>query len=518
MNGKQWITSTHFRRAVLAICILFPLCLIAILTRHGIAIEPDSTTYLSAARSFVANGTLTQLTGGTLTVFPPGLPLALAIFGKLGLSMTLAATFLNLASASLMVLAAYFLTKWTVESELWGLATALLVGFSYVLVGLFSYLVSEPLFTAATLVVLLQLVWSAGKGAVSWRAIVVIVVACNAAVSFRYIGLVLIPTGALSILLIERRRGLRSLIRAAITAAASSIGLVAIVIRNLSLDAGPFGYRRPSGLSVLTVGRETLTALGSYLVPIPDSTIQMAVGVVILLLFGFGAWRTVRERRLGLGILLIYVIFYWISLWYSEFNAYIDPIGFRFLAPVMVPFLVVVVFSVKCLWLEIRSQVDRRFSKQQVASTERWLQVACVGLTTAVIAIAIVVEFPKFRESATDGLGYTASSFEHTALANDIRGLPSTGYIAASDPYGVYWLTGRIPILPIPPNNASEPKQAQLYQEHQITSAIEDGNVHWLVYFSKDNAVPMRVLLRGGYTVTRIAHSQDGDIYRVRRT
>jgi hypothetical protein len=145
------------------------------------------------------------------------------------------------------------------------------------------------------------------------------------------------------------------------------------------------------------------------------------------------------------------------------------------------------------------------------------LQLACVGLVAAVIAIAIAVESPKFRESATNGLGYTASSFDHTALANDIRAIPPTGWIAASDPYGVYWLTSRTPILPIPPNNGSEPKQAQLDQEHRITSAIEDGNVCWLVYFSKDNAVPMRVLLRDGDSVTRIAHSQDGDIYRVRR-
>lgn len=266
MNWNELIVSTRFRRAVLAICVLFPLCLIGILTRHGVAIEPDSTTYLSAARSFVANGTVNQLTGGSLTIFPPGLPLVLGIFGKLGLSMTFVARLLNLASAAVMVLAAYFLAKWTVRSELLGLATALLVGSSYVLVGLFSYLVSEPLFTAATLIVLLQLIWSTNKATVSWRALVVIVVACNAAVSFRYIGFVLIPTSALSILLIERRRGLRAFIPAAIAGVASSLGLVAIVIRNLSLHAGPFGYRRPSGLSVYTVARDRTRVL-----PGPDT-------------------------------------------------------------------------------------------------------------------------------------------------------------------------------------------------------------------------------------------------------
>ncbi len=258
------------------------------------------------------------------------------------------------------------------------------------------------------------------------------------------------------------------------------------------------------------------TALGSYLVPIPASTIQIAVGLLILLLFVFGAWRAVRERRLDLGILLIYVVFYWISLWYSEFNAYIDPIGFRFLAPVMVPFLVVVIFGVKCLWGEIGAQVARRFSVKQLASTERWLQVACVGLVVAVIAVAIAVEFPKFKGSATNGLGYTAKSFDNTALSKEIRALPPTGSIAASDPYGVYWLTGRSPILPIPPRNASEPRQAQLDQEHAVASAIEEGNVHCLVYFSKDNAVSMQVLLRHGCTETRMAHFEDGTIFRVR--
>src|SRR3954452_2772404 len=79
-------------------------------TRHGPALNPDSTTYLSGAQN-LAKGSFNDFTGHPLTTFPPGFPSLLVVGHWFGVSGENASRYINAASFVAIALLTYLLVR-----------------------------------------------------------------------------------------------------------------------------------------------------------------------------------------------------------------------------------------------------------------------------------------------------------------------------------------------------------------------------------------------------------------------
>ena len=336
---------------------------LALATRHGSAVTPDSVQYLSAAQAF-ANGeglttSITELHTGAVrepfALWPPLYPILLGTGMRLGWTGAEAARWIALVAALLGTALTGLLTL-----RLAGLGAAraavVLYGtlFSTTMTG--SFVWSEPVFVVFVLASLLF----AARGIVHhpreleslfWAGL-----CAGLAMLTRYMGVITIVGIGLGLAWVSShlppRRVAWRLAAFLVPAAAPNLIWLA---RNRIITGGIFGPVRPHTAAnmdgtlvetVLTLARDSFFPLDR----LAGTTAQFGAvcGVLALVFFaiafGFGA-RHLRfpddEARSGLGIVLwAYVMIYLAGLAYFVTRIKLDPVNTRYLAPVY-PVLVV---------------------------------------------------------------------------------------------------------------------------------------------------------------------------------
>ena len=96
--ARQWLPVAA--AAVLAVGLT-----LRITARYGVGAEPDTVTYLAAARHLRAGHGFSDIGGEPLTLFPPLFPVAVLALESLGLAPLSAARFLNAALFGFLVMA-----------------------------------------------------------------------------------------------------------------------------------------------------------------------------------------------------------------------------------------------------------------------------------------------------------------------------------------------------------------------------------------------------------------------------
>ena len=94
---------TDLNLGVTALLAMVPVIATCVSTMQGPGLSPDSVAYLSAGLNLAEGDGLLKYTGGTLTVFPPGLPLLIAIGEICGLEKEWTVRLLNACSFALIV-------------------------------------------------------------------------------------------------------------------------------------------------------------------------------------------------------------------------------------------------------------------------------------------------------------------------------------------------------------------------------------------------------------------------------
>jgi len=116
---------------------------------HGSWLSHDSVIYLRGAQSILTGHLPQGLDGRPLTVFPPGLSIAIAIAAKVTGSLRSAATVVELASQFLIVLLTYLVARRSFRRESWMLICTATVAFNGVVIAITSMASSEgPMVTA----------------------------------------------------------------------------------------------------------------------------------------------------------------------------------------------------------------------------------------------------------------------------------------------------------------------------------------------------------------------------------
>ena len=489
----------------LAVLMGLPAVAVAVASRHGLGLSPDSVFYVSAARSFASAGQLTDLSGTPLTLFPPGLPILLGVAQWVGIDATVAARLLNIACAALTVLLSYLLAREVLRSRRWALAVAALIAVAASTVQIYSMLWTEPAYVVLALTALLVLTRAVKAQRMTGRDVLLVAGAVCAATTLRFTGATLLPVVAVGALLAERQRGWRraSLVAAAATGSAA-LGLLAVAGRNVALGAPALGERFGSGTTLADIAADTLSTLGGYLYPIgqpfpaPPAWVPIVIGTLIAALAAYAAVRAVRTAESATVVLAVYLAVYLAFLVYGHLRATVDPVDFRLLAPVSTAGLILVADA--CSRVRLRNVAVPLLAGLLAASS-------LANLTQQVRAAA--------RSTAADVARYNSPAMRDSPLGAALARLPAGG-VAATDPVRAYWISGREPAVQIPRRDYYWPPTRTAADLETLRDAARSGRVAYAAFFILDaTALTPSEVRDAGITLRPVQSFPDGTLWAV---
>ena len=503
----------------LPLAILSVIGSIAILlsTRHyGAGLSPDSVGYIATARHIATGAGTITYDGTPLLAQPPLYPALLATIDYIfGIDPLSSAHIVNAILFGLIVyLSGLLFLKHLKSSTAFALlgTVSVLVAVPLIRVSLMAW--SEPLFICF---VLLYLIFcEAYLAKADTTSLLLLSLSVALACLTRYIGVVFILTGVVSILLV-RRDSLRVKFRHLfifISISALPIGIW--VIRNYFLSGTLFG---PRASSIYTLSQNLTFVFDTFLSwYIPERisehrSILTLLSVTVGFLAGLSAkgnWSKVRTSLLEIGPLLLFTIAYVGFLGISSTTTAYDQIGNRLLSPVFVSITLLLLFLA---------------SKILTSLTEQWLSQKHVNiLLTAAIAMWLIHPargtISSITNTMSQGQGYSSESWRNNQTIEHLlqnRTLESKCVIYSNAPDAVYILANLTAKM-IPMRTG--------YHSTEVVNDISNLRGSWpeegsacLVWFSRKNRKHLFTVdeLQTIANVQQIIHLKDGAVYSVTR-
>ncbi len=319
--------------------------LVAICIRlYGPGLSPDSVGYISIARNLASGGTYRNYGGGVAPEWPPLYPILAAILQKLtGIDALTTTGLINVLSHGLTVYASgLLLSRIARHSPLAKHLGTVAIAISPALLAVSVMAWTEPLFICCLVLFLLvghQIV--AGEQ----RRLPLLLLTLFAALAAltRYIGVVLIPVGALVILLFYTIEPLKRLAVSGLFSLGALVPVGAWVWRNHRLTGTLMGSRSPSIFTLSDNLGFTLGTIRAWFLPEKAAPARFGLAIAVGLL-GFVVWVLLRRRikspetraafALPAFLLMVaYLVFLIVS---STTTAY-DQISNRLVVPIYVP-------------------------------------------------------------------------------------------------------------------------------------------------------------------------------------
>ena len=326
--------------------------LVVLTTLDGAGISWDSAAYVQSGINLAHSNGLVELGGRRMTAFPPGLPVIAAVFEIVGISPRAGLRFIGIAGAALIVLLGWRLLRQIPAPPAFRLVAITFVAVSPILLTVESMLWSETMFIVLTLTFLVAAGRIIERRTYDWRAIVALSLLCWAAFAVRYVGLVLIPTGIVVFLTARWKPTRRELANVVAFAALASVGPMAWMLRNRSIDGSTTGARNASVTSIGSIVDSFMSTVGRWADSVtslarPETTI---LGVVVTIAFlgvmAVAVTTAVRRHDTAFGRSVIPVAFfcavYLAQLFTAQATTLLDPIDTRLLSPVFVPLVVTI--------------------------------------------------------------------------------------------------------------------------------------------------------------------------------
>jgi hypothetical protein len=401
----------------------------------GIGVYHDSVFYLSAADNLVRGEGLSWFADGgalrPLTHFAPLYPLTLVPgivlgAGSSGAARVLAALFYG-ANVGLLGWVIYRFTR-----RLWlGAAAAVLALLSSVILGVHLQAMSEPLFllTAVACLAALSLYLTTGERRSLYFAVVL------AALSYltRYVGLVVLGSGALSLLLFGSHPLRKRLREAVAFGLAAFVPMALWMARNFiltgSLTNRTLRFHPPQPAKL----KQFIATVVGWVSPF-----RLTAPGTIIILLGFAAllgmllYRSWTRRRSApdpvfvfSGAAILFALLYLASLAFSvTFFDASTPFDDRILSPLFVVFLLLVVLA----------------THQTLAGHRAWTALAAVLF----VVLAVVQAPGTWRQLTTlreEGIGFTSRAWQESETIAWLDSLPRGATIYSNEKSAINFLT-----------------------------------------------------------------------------
>ena len=401
----------------------------------GIGVYHDSAYYISAAQNLVAGEGLAWFGDGgelrTLTHFAPLYPLALAGGFALGIEtdsvVRVIAALLYGGNIALLGWIIYHLTH-----HLWpGVLSSTLALLSVVILGVHLQAMSEPGFLLTTFTCLIALTDYIVSG--ERRSFFIAIALAALSYLTRYIGVVVLGTGALSLLLFGarplRKRFQDALIFALTVFLPMALWMTRNYARTGSLTNRILRLHPPQLAKIKQFAATVVGWVSPYRLTAPG-TFLILLGIAVLLgLFLYRLWRMRKTECDPItsfsGVVLIFALLYLAS---SAFSAtFFDastPFDDRILSPLYVTFLILFVLAIHQIHSEHRG----------------WIALAMVLLVVLVNIQAPEVwdQFTRLRE---DGIGFTSQGWRESEIVAWVSSLPQGTTIYSNEKSALNFLT-----------------------------------------------------------------------------
>jgi hypothetical protein len=450
--------------------------LILVSTPQGVSTSPDSIRYLIGSRNLLAGKGYTSLNDRPIALWPPLYPLILSVVYKagdlLGADLNILKTLrvINATTLAAIIVTAGMLFKRYIHMQKVAILATVAVALSYPIIFVSSFAWSEPLFILLCLLFFLLLPGFLETR--SPRTLVGLVILAALAPLQRYVGILLIGVGCLSILLQMRHDSLRTRFGYAfVFGLTAGLPIALFMARNYDQTGTFAGPRRPSSRPLRTNISHTYTVLKTWF--IPD---QIGIGyfkAAFIAAVVFGIWGILyyrRYRRKSFSRLLqsptipflLWIVIYPAFFIISETLNDLTPINDRYLAP-MAPFLFGLVFM----------GVDTLVGTLRRSSRPPWLIYIIVG------AVMLWLLYPisrlntevKSLRAFSEATQLTYSTWRENNLIRTIKAHPIEGEIYTNAPMPVLLHTG-LAVHPIPGNlddwNADRIRELSQEQSHLL--------------------------------------------------
>lgn len=319
---------------------------------YGAGLSPDSTAYIAVARNMAEGKGFLMSNGDPFILWPPLFPALLGAVDYLfRIDPLISARIINSILFGLIVYLSgvLFLKKLTSSISFAFLCTIYIIT-SNQLVEVSLWALTEPLFICFVLLYLIYFDSYLIKK--DTTSLILLSFSVALACLTRYIGIILIITGIISILLFRKDYFKAKIQHLIIFIFVSCLPISIWMIRNFFLSGtltgprAPFSYTFDQGLNFI------FSTFLSWYIPgkiTENGLILILLSSVILLLFGINIkniWKKERTLLLNIGPVILFVILYWIALIIFHSDVFEN----RFSSPVFVPVTFLLCFFIEQLF------------------------------------------------------------------------------------------------------------------------------------------------------------------------
>lgn len=493
------------RAALFLMSVVGFVVVLASTSRYGAGINPDSVSYVFAAKSLLAGNGLINLDGTPFVLYPPLYVWILACLSFLGFDILSSARYVNAITFAglVFVLGSYY--ERVIRST------------TLALVGAFVVLVSVPLLEAACrilsdaffvlLVVSSVILLSNFLKEQKWSTLIVVGLFVALACLQRYLGIAIVLTTGLALLVRLEKRTIAEKVKYLLVFGFVSLTPLALwLIRNYLLTSTLTGPRGSSQYSLLENIRSVLDTVTIWWMPSRLSfglrLVTSLIGVTIL----FAAVRSWRprtsanaEKENSRWISLAFTLIYTLILVTAATSSHFDVISDRFLAPVF-PFIVLLV-------LGETAKAGVRISQQGKNIFVHWL---AVSVALVFLGYPVTRAVWKVASWTQQGIrGYAGPQWSESPTIAWLRTHQLEGVIYSNGPDAMYILTERKSVMS-PKNAMSTPRGLTARR-----SDVPDDS--YLVWFDNIHRsyLYMPTELSEFFHMEKVLTFADGSVYRM---
>jgi hypothetical protein len=412
-------------------------------SRYGIGITPDSITYREAAQNLLSGkGLLYHNANQIFARWPPLFPALLSLFELFGVEILFGARILHAIIFGLIIFAAGQFFRATIRSRALVILGTISVLCAAPLQQVSMSLWSEPIFILLVILFIASLQKFVHEG--SMRNLLLIAAIAALACLQRYIGVVLVFTGLVTIIFITPKSTfLRKFQYTTIFGFIAAAPLTLWIVRNYILTATLFYHQRPSSEGVVKDICHILNVVSIWFVPrevfplfrrIGAGVFLLAIliGVLYVLFNRAQRYSSIRAQTASAGV---YVLSYCAFLLISAHRVVFERVNDRLLAPI---YIFIIFFALIGLQ-KIADAIPWRWRNKKISHA-----IVILLLAIWLIAYPLPHSIRKISHHVNHGsIGYNVVEWQESPLVEWLRTHPLDGVVYSNNPNEIYFLTGK---------------------------------------------------------------------------
>lgn len=343
------------------------------------SLDFDSGVYLAVAQSALDGQGFTLPSGEPLTIFPVGYPALIAGLGMVGVPGVSAASVINVASFSLLIVGMFIYSSQTLRGRIYPLVATLILATSVASFRVYSQAWSESVFVVIVLAVLIILTHIVKTRSVSWPMLIGLGLLVSGASLLRFMGVLLVPVVLITILYALKTWRIDAKI--VVLFLLSTLGFVINGVRNTYHNTPLFGERMDSALNLQGSVEQFVRQLGVYVIPPETTSLSFVLGGVLIAGLIASLWLIFVNRVNVLYPTSLMFVVIWSGVVWSQTTTRLDVNPERLGSPAFVAVIVLSLFVLDVLTRTINVQFSRRIHKQTNA----------LGNLIAVFVVSLVV-------------------------------------------------------------------------------------------------------------------------------